>query len=687
MARLPRLGTPNYFVQFDDDAWGYASQDQLQIWGFSVDWSDPASSTFTQVAAPATAPFDLQICPTFRGQCIDQPDGAPKLEDLADRLMYRLQYRNFGDHQTLAVNHTVDATGTGRAGVRWYELRNSGAGWDIFQQGTYAPNDGLHRWMGSLAMDRVGNIAVGYSVSSTSTYPSIRYTGRLAGDPLGSMPQIEAQIVAGSDSQDGASRWGDYSMMVLDPTDDCTFWYTQEYVSGPNPIQWANWFTRVASFRFPTCTTGPSGNLQGTVTDADTTAPIANALVNLGSGIMTFTDASGFYQVLGVPEETYTVAAQAYGYSIQSVSGVVISNGVTTTQDFTLTQLPVVTVSGSVTDEGHNWPLYARLDVSSYGFSGSFFTDPLTGQYSLELFENTDYTFVVSAMTPGYINDTRMVTPPSGGAVEDFVLAADLDMCLAQGYEPQLVYFEDFETTDGEYVPGGFTTWAWGTPTSGPGKAHSGENAWATNLSGNYNDNEDGIITSPTIDLSAYSGQTVIVSWWQWLQTEDCCDFASLEVSKDSGSSWFSVYGPISGSADLDWAKHTAVLDPSFAVAEFQLRFHLFSDSSITFPGYYIDDVGIGVAPAPPTYYSQDFESNNGGFAGGGVNSSWAWGTPTRGPAGAHSGVNALATNLDGNYNNNEDSLSHFSTDRLECSNRSGLAPLVVGVAADRKRL
>ena len=118
---------------------------------------------------------------------------ATTLDAIADRLMYRLQYRNFGGYQTLVSNHTVDV-GSDHAGIHWFELRKTGAGaWSMHQQGVYAPDE-HHRWMGSLAMDHNGDIALGYSVSSSSVYPSIRYTGRLAGDPLGEMAQGEAVI-------------------------------------------------------------------------------------------------------------------------------------------------------------------------------------------------------------------------------------------------------------------------------------------------------------------------------------------------------------------------------------------------------------------------------------------------------------------------------------------------------------
>jgi hypothetical protein len=175
-------------------------------------------------------------------------------------VMWRLQYRNFGTHETLVGNFVVDVDGTDHGGIRWFELRKTNTGpWTLFQEGTQAPDE-ENRWMGSIAMDKAGNIALGYSVSSEHVFPSIRYAGRLASDPLGTLPQGEGIIIDGTLSQIGGAgpfRWGDYSSMNVDPGDGCTFWYTQQYVAatclicGPREI--GLWGTRIASFRFPSC--------------------------------------------------------------------------------------------------------------------------------------------------------------------------------------------------------------------------------------------------------------------------------------------------------------------------------------------------------------------------------------------------------------------------------------------------
>ena len=196
--------------------------------------------------------------------CVPQPGSTPKLDGIGDRLMHRLQYRNFGAYQTLVANHTVGnlATSESRAALRWYELRKTNSDWQINQQGTYAggSGDSEHRWMGSIAMDRAGDIALGYSVSSSSTYPSIRYAGRLASDPLNTLARGEASLVVGSgrtEPQPGAL--GRLQPDVGRSVDDCTFWYTNEYIQSNGD---ANWRTRIGAFSFPSCQAEPYGASQ-----------------------------------------------------------------------------------------------------------------------------------------------------------------------------------------------------------------------------------------------------------------------------------------------------------------------------------------------------------------------------------------------------------------------------------------
>jgi hypothetical protein len=328
-ATAPPAGAPDVFAQIDDTSWGY-SKDELELWGFHTDWTTPAQSSFTQVAALQTAPFDSNICGS--PPCIGQPGTSQKLDDMSDRLMYRLQYRNLGAQQTLVVSHTVSAGG-GRAGVRWYELSDAGSGWQIADQGTFAPSDGNSRWMGSAAMDVNGDIAVGYSVSGSGTFPSVRYAGRLASDPAGTLGQGEATAFDGTGSQTGTERWGDYSSMSVDPRDGCTFWYTQMAYSTTSSM---NWRTQIATFRFPGCSTGsgpgpasvtgptlsdpfqadPSFSLAWDAGAPDLTYDVryrrATATSDFGAAVqwMTATSASGA-TFTGRPGSTYCFSARA----------------------------------------------------------------------------------------------------------------------------------------------------------------------------------------------------------------------------------------------------------------------------------------------------------------------------------------------------------------------------------------
>src|SRR2546423_1876022 len=239
----PPARSPNYYGELVDNA----GSDALKIWAFHANWTTPTSSTFTLLDSLVPASFNTNIV------AVDEPLGYTGwLDAIADRPMYRFAYRNLGSHEALVMNHTVNVSG--HAGVRWYELRKTAGPWSIYQQGTFSPSSDS-RWMGSAAMDQSGDIAVGYSISSTSIYPSIRYAGRLASDPLGSLSQGETTLFSGTGVEtDLTGRWGDYSSMSVDPTDDCTFWYTNEYFPVTSD---RGWHTRIGSFKFPGCGVPP----------------------------------------------------------------------------------------------------------------------------------------------------------------------------------------------------------------------------------------------------------------------------------------------------------------------------------------------------------------------------------------------------------------------------------------------
>jgi hypothetical protein len=214
-----------------------------------VDFTNTANSTFT---GPINIPVAAFTEACSGGTCVPQPSTKQKLDSLADRLMYRLAYRNRSGTESLVANHSIFVSGSRHSqvdGVRWYEIRTPNATPTLFQQGTFSP-DSTSRWMGSIAMDKVGNIAVGYSASSGSVFPAIRFTGRVPTDPLGTL-EGESSIQTGAGSQlANLSRWGDYSSMSIDPVDDCTFWYTSEYLMNSGTF---NWSTRIASFKLAGC--------------------------------------------------------------------------------------------------------------------------------------------------------------------------------------------------------------------------------------------------------------------------------------------------------------------------------------------------------------------------------------------------------------------------------------------------
>jgi hypothetical protein len=246
----------------------------LTFWKFHYDPGTPGNSTFMMTTTLATQPFNsiLSLCGGGRN-CIPQPSTSNKVDHLGyrQRPLFRFAYRNFGDHESLVTNQSVSA-GTGPSGevsgIRWWELRDPNGSPVIFQEGTYAPGltDGIHRWMGSIAMNSLGDIALGFSASNSTVFPSVFYTARHDGDPPGQMTLGEGSIKDGTGSQTGSPRWGDYTALVPDPTDDTTFWYINEYVPTTSSIGWR---LRIGAFNLaggPTPTPSPSGTPSPTAT-------------------------------------------------------------------------------------------------------------------------------------------------------------------------------------------------------------------------------------------------------------------------------------------------------------------------------------------------------------------------------------------------------------------------------------
>ncbi len=248
----PPDGSPAWFARQMDDGRVGNGGDRVEVFRFSVDWSNPSGSTFVKQDVLPVDEFDSILCSTeILDTCVPQPGTPQLLETLSTWPQWRLVYRNMGDHETLLFNHTIDTDGQGHAGIRWYELRRPPDGsWAVYQQGTHQDQD-LNYFMGSISMDRDGNIALGYTASSSTVFPGIHIAHRMANDAPGSMPGAEYVAVSGSGSQAFDNpRWGNYSTMDVDPDNDCTFWYTHEYYE---VTSLAGWRTRVLSFSLPGC--------------------------------------------------------------------------------------------------------------------------------------------------------------------------------------------------------------------------------------------------------------------------------------------------------------------------------------------------------------------------------------------------------------------------------------------------
>ncbi len=361
-AGTPPLGTPNYFVS----SWEFTNA--LTVYKMHVDWDRISLSTFTGPDTPlAATSWPNAAVPNAPSQ------GGNALDVLQIRAMMQNQYTNLGGVESLWAAHTVRRGNTaGFAAPRWYQVDVSGGtvAANIPQAATHDPDGAnvIYRFMPSLAVDRAGNMALGYSTSSATTKPAIKYAGRLAADPINTLPQTEQLLVQGAGTQTGScggtcARWGDYSAMTLDPN-GCTFWYTNEYYN----VDGLNNLTRIGSFTFaPTSCTplGAGGTVSGTVTATVGGAPIGGATVTFGSRTAT-TDGSGFYSFTPVPAGTYTsLIASAPGFDPSTANSIVVTDGNTTTQNFSLASAPASACLTDTTQADFQTGVATSLDLTT----------------------------------------------------------------------------------------------------------------------------------------------------------------------------------------------------------------------------------------------------------------------------------------------------------------------------------
>jgi hypothetical protein len=637
----PPPGAPNPFMRHRDDeahnpGGNDPAQDFLEIWEFHVDFATPANSTFTGPTSIAVAEFDSELCGFFSFSCFPQPSG-PTLDPLREVIMHRLQYRNFGTHQALVSNFVTDVDGTDHGGIRWFELRKAGGGWGLHQEGTFAP-DAHHRFMGSAAMDGAGNLGVGYSLSSATLFPGIRFAARLAGDAPGTL-QGEVPVIAGADSH-VSNRWGDYSSLNVDPVDDRTFWFTTLYT--PSSF----WETRIATFHL--CEPPGVPVIDGA------TASAPNVVDVFWSGSTPLADSFNVYRAVGTCNSPglFTKIAEAVpGFSYQDTT---VSGGFTYAYRVTglldqCESLPSGCIEVTATGICALAPNFAGLSSATnqgtatcgIGLSWPAATPVCDGPITYDVHRST-----VPGFTPGPGN--RIATGVAGTSYTDnglltngttysyVVRAVDTSNGIAESntVERSAAATGPSGTTFSETFEGlgGFDNGGWmHTPIVGgadwlltTAQSQSPTHSW---FSPSQLVASDRVLISPPFTPPVGS----ILSFWHTYRFENpgsCFDGGTLEISTDGGTNWSVIpdaaflAGGFNGTAisccdnpiggKRAWcggeigAMTQVMVDLSaFAGATVRVRWHQGDDFIVPYTGWFVDSVAVQTAstcqPEPPT--------------------------------------------------------------------------------------
>lgn len=655
----PPAGSPNFFVGAMDDGAGYgAPADALTVWEFDVDFTTPANSSFGLAATIPIAPYDTQFSPCSGRSCIPQPGTTNELDILSyrQRPMHRLAYRNFGTHEALVTNQSVEATG-GIAGMRWWEIRDPNGTPVVYQEGTFAPgvSDGIHRWMGSIAMDEAGNMALGYSASDgTSTYPSVWYAGRLEIDPLGTLPQGEGSFVDGTGSQTGSQRWGDYTSMNIDPVDDCTFWYVNQYVP---TTSLRDWQLRVGSFRFDEC--GPPDFYLGATPNLKDMCAGDTATVSINVGSYSYFDNPVTLVATGNPAGT---TASFDPNPVIPAGTSVLSIGNTGSLAY---GSHVVTIDGSATGSaGHS--IDVGLNVFDITPGAPTLTLPADGATDQPLRPTFDWTASVQAVSYTFeVDDDPTFASPElvATGITDTTFTPDTDIMsntvfhwrvsadnacgvgpvsntstlttvalpgdCSLGTVPVFPFTEDFESGAALWSHDGTgDTWALSSAN-----VHGGAFAYFAQ-SPNESDQR---LTSPEIVLPADTPLTF--QFWNWQEIEDrsggCYDGSILEISIDAGATWTQLPtgvmqtdpydGPVSDCCGnplqdqdawcgdpQDWLRSVVELD-AYAGQTAMFRFRLGTDNVVGHEGWVIDDVAVQACVPESSFplFGDGFESGD----------------------------------------------------------------------------
>ena len=631
----PPAGSPNYMVYFGTN--------NLNLFKFHVDFNTPSNSTFTGPTVIPVAAFS-PLC--GGGTCVPQPGTTQQLDSLADRLMYRLAYRNFGTHESLVVNHSVVAGSSG--GVRWYEIQNPGGTPTVAQQSTFAP-DSNYRWMGSIAMDQAGDMALGYSVSSSSLNPTVRYTGRLSTDPASTM-EAEVNVVTGTGSQGtGLSRWGDYSAMQVDPVDDCTFWYTQEYMKTNGTF---NWNTRIANFKFPSC----GGSPDFTVAANPSSLTITQG--NNGTSTITVTSLNGFNSATsltasGLPSGV--TAAFVPNPVTPPANGNVTSTLTLTAAANATTGTATVTITGTSGSTTHTTTITLTVNAAAQpdftigaspssltivqGTNGTS-TITISSLNGFNAATNLSASGLPSGVTAGFVPNP--VTPPANGNVTSaLTLTASgtattgTSTVTVTGTSGSLVHSTNITLTVTSSGGGGlqtavfnstFKTPACGTVGSGcdsgpslllgrdtlsggsePNQPNTINNSCADGTSGTFHSDEsnDRLVVQTTDGSNMAPGKTVKVSATVWAYSGFTSDHLDLYYAANaSNPSWVLIgtITPTAAGAQTLSANYTLPSGGSNQAVRAQFRY-LGSASSCTTGSYNDhDDLVFAVGAGTPGF-------------------------------------------------------------------------------------
>ena len=639
-------GTPGQFITIADDGQSNAA-DELRIYELTADWTTPANSTFVMTQQLPVNAFSGNFTSDWNN--IPQPGTSQKLDGLSTILMYRAQYRNFNGTQKIVCTHTI-AEASDEAAIRWYELENTGSGWSIAQQGTYNP-DNVSRWCGSIAMNDLGEIALGYTASDgSSTYPSIRYCGQSANGPLNTLDIAETTIQTGTSSQTSYNRWGDYSNISVDPSDGTTFWYTSEYISGSSRE------TRIASFSFPPSCSSPTTQASGFSANSTSTSSLTiswtrgngdsvlivareNSAVNsnpvsgnyyaanatfgsgdeIGSGnYVVYNGVGTSATITGLNQgTTYHFALYEYFGADHCYNTTALTGDGTTLGPPTVTTSVVTNITSSTADGGGEVTSENGASVTAKGVCWSTSTNPnLSDAHTSDGTGTGVFTSNLSNLTGSTQYYVRAYATNSYGTnygnEEQFVTA-----CSSVSTFPYIENFDSWTTSTPDYnctadnsillddcwsnFVGDDIDWdIFSNSTASSGTGPTGDH---TSGSGNYLYTESsscngstGYVLTPNFDLSGLTNPTL--SFWYHMNGADMGTL-SVQISVDGGTNWSSNLFSKSGDQGTSWHQLALSLSAYTGETNVVIRFEGVTGSGYT-SDMAIDDIEIYEGCTPP---------------------------------------------------------------------------------------